>query len=96
MPFKERLINQNNYLFPQTEVEENNVQHTGAFTITSEQDFAIEFGWLPLIHTYAKENSISMKEATNHSALEFLNFMNYFTRKVQLDNQMIQRANKQN
>ena len=97
MQFKERVITQNNYLFPPKDEEfDDTFQQNGVFKITSEENFAVEFGWLPLLHTYAKENSISINQVTESSALEFLYFMNYFTRKCQLDAEMIERGNRQN
>jgi hypothetical protein len=98
LDFKYPLIKRNNYLFPEKDDDNPERQLSGSFTIGSgdEEEFQNEFGWYSMVYTYAKENSISLKEAYNDSALEFLTFMNFWVRKGELERNRLNKINNAN
>lgn len=96
MEFKQGVIKRNNYLFPVIDDDHDNTKNKPLFEASEEKQFAEEFGWIPMLYTYSKENSISMNKSSEESALEFLTFMNFWVRKCELEQNKLNRINNVN
>jgi hypothetical protein len=47
---------------------------------------------MPMLYTAANEDFLSIDKVVNKPAIEFLNFVNFYKRKCELDNERIQKG----
>lgn len=47
-----------------------------------------------MLYTAANENFLNIEEVTKRPAVEFLNFMNFYKKKSELENERIKNAHK--
>jgi folate-binding Fe-S cluster repair protein YgfZ len=52
-----------------------------------------EFLWYQMLYVAAKESYLDINKVVESPALEFLTFMNFYTRKTKLDNDRIKSNN---
>ena len=93
MGTKQRFISSCGYLYK--ERQEEIVEDPTDF-IGDEEAFAEEFGWYPMLYIAANEDYLKIEEVLQSPAIEFLTFMNFYTRKSQLDAARIARSQNTN
>jgi hypothetical protein len=96
MDYKLELITRFKYLYREIDEDERERQLNGNFSIGGgEEEFQNEFGWYSMLYTFSKEQYMSIRDVVeNVYADEFLTFMNFYKRKVELDNERIKNSFK--
>jgi hypothetical protein len=90
---KQGFIDRCGYLYKQREeVVEEGPEGNPTDFVGDEEEFAEEFGWYPMLYIAAKEDYLKIEEVLQSPAIEFLTFMNFYTRKSQLDAARIARS----
>jgi hypothetical protein len=94
--YKLDLITRFKYLYKEVDVDEQERQLNGNFSIGGgEEEFQNEFGWYSMLYTFSKEQFMSIRDVVaNVYADEFLTFINFYKRKQELDNIRIQNSFK--
>lgn len=93
MDFRDQLIKRYPYLYPTTEIEEEETDPYAKLNYDAEKEFNDEFGYYSMVYKAAGGNYLKINDVLQSDLEDFLFFINYTIRLNELENQRIQKAN---